>query len=520
MSEVNGRLSLQEKVGYSLGDAAANFVWRSTMFLPIFYTDTFGLAAAQVAVLLLLVRLSDGVTDIIMGSIADRTDSKKGKFRPWILWSAPVLATFLALLFSTPDLGETGKLIYAYIIYFGLTLAYTANNVPYGALMGVMTPSVNERASLSAFRFAGAFGGGFLVMTFTPELVAFFGQGDKAVGYQYTMLVFAALLVVFFIITYKTTQERVTPPPISGKSFAAEMGDLCKNLPVILIPIAGLSIFLISFSQDWGIAGRVLCGLICLACFALTLVIRGNLIKRPLDSLSHTQKDLRDLLTNTPWLILLVVGVLFCIFTGVRPTTATFYFTYYLDREDLVGTYFAITLIASLAAALVTSQLTRYIAKRTLFIASLLLGALFSSAIYIIEPGQTTLMLVLAAIGEFFAGIMPVLFFSMLGDSADYSEWVNRRRATGLVYSAGTFSTKTGYGFAGALSMIVLAMYGYNSEFQATITGAFEGMKLLMSFIPAIICVLAAGVLLLYPLTDAKMQQIESDLKERRSSGE
>ena len=139
MQESTHKLSLREKIGYSMGDAAANFVWRSGFFIPVFYTDTFGLAAAHATILILLVRLSDGITDIMMGSIADRTNTKQGKFRPWILWSTPVLAVFLALIFTTPDFSYTGKLIYAFVIYFCLTLAYTANNVPYGAMMGVMT---------------------------------------------------------------------------------------------------------------------------------------------------------------------------------------------------------------------------------------------------------------------------------------------------------------------------------------------------------------------------------------------
>jgi GPH family glycoside/pentoside/hexuronide:cation symporter len=152
MQKSTHKLALTEKLGYGMGDAAANFVWRGLIFLPIFYTDVFGLTAAHAAILLLVIRLSDGVTDIIAGSIADRTNTKAGKYRPWILWSAPVLALLLVMIYYTPDFSYTGKLIYAYVVYFALTVAYTANNVPYGAMMGVMTDSVNERASLSSFR--------------------------------------------------------------------------------------------------------------------------------------------------------------------------------------------------------------------------------------------------------------------------------------------------------------------------------------------------------------------------------
>jgi glycoside/pentoside/hexuronide:cation symporter, GPH family len=521
MSEVTHTLPLTEKIGYSLGDAAANFVWRSTFFLPIFYTDTFGLAAAQVAVLLLVVRLSDGITDIIMGSIADRTNTKQGKFRPWIIWSAPVLALFLALLFTTPDLGNTGKLIYAYLIYFGLTLAYTANNVPYGALMGVMTPSVKERSMLSSFRFVGAFSGGLLVMGLLPALVAFFGKGNDAQGYQYTMIVFAILLVAFFAITYATTKERVVPVINNNASLKSELADLFINLPVILIPVAGISFFFISLSQvNWDVSAKYGAAALCLISFALAYFIRNRLIQRPQSELSHTQKDLVDLLTNTPWLILLVVGVIFGMFTVVRPSAATYYFKYFLNRPDLVGWYFAVTLVASVAAALFTGYMARYISKRNLFIAAFLLGGVFNGAIYFVGSDQITLMFGLAIIGEFFAGIMPVLFFSMLGDTVDYSEWKNNRRATGLIYSAGTFINKTGHGFAGAAVLLVLAAYGYSGTDESTIPGSIEGMKLLMSAIPAGVGLIAALLLCWYPLTEAQMLKIEADLTQRRKAQE
>src|SRR5690606_17923350 len=240
MSSSNHKLSFGEKVGYGLGDAAANFVWRSGFFIPVFYTDTFGLAAAHATILILIVRLSDGISDIMMGSIADRTNTKTGKFRPWILWSTPFVALFLALIFTTPDFSYTGKIIYAFIIYFCLTLAYTGNNGPYGALMGGMTDSVKERASLSSFRFIGAVAGGILVMSTLPKLVEMLGDGNEALGYQRTMLIFAVLLVVFLFITYKTTRERIKPPVQIHGSFWEEMKDLFGNLPVILMPVFGI----------------------------------------------------------------------------------------------------------------------------------------------------------------------------------------------------------------------------------------------------------------------------------------
>ena len=312
MQESTHKLSMREKIGYSLGDAAANFVWRSGFFIPVFYTDTFGLAALHATIIILIVRLSDGITDIMMGSIADRTNTKQGKFRPWILWSTPFLGLFLALIFTTPDLSYTGKIIYAFVIYLCLTLAYTANNVPYGALMGVMTDSVKQRASLSSFRFIGAFAGGLLVMSTLPFLVEKLGDGNEAQGYQRTMIIFALLLGVFMFITYKSTRERITPPTEINGTFWQEMKDLFSNLWVILVPVLGISVFFISLAvEDWPETYKYGALVIMLLSFVYTVHLRNKIISKPRDILTNTQKDLADLLTNQPWMILLGVGIMF-----------------------------------------------------------------------------------------------------------------------------------------------------------------------------------------------------------------
>lgn len=520
MQHSTHKLSLKEKVGYSLGDAAANFVWRSSFFIPVFYTDTFGLAAAHAAILLLVVRLTDGVTDVIMGSMADRTNTRQGKFRPWILWSTPAVALFLILIFTTPDFSYTGKLIYASIIYFCLTQAYTANNVPYGALMGVMTDSVKERASLASFRFMGAFAGGLLVMASLPYLVATLGEGNDAVGYQRTMFIFAAVLVIFMLITYATTRERVTPAPQENQlPFWTEMKDLFWNMPVILLPIAGVGFFVISLTLENPNAKYIGAALV-IGSFWYAAHLRNKLISRPRESLTNTQCDMADLLSNKPWLILLGVGIMFGLFTVVRPSAASYYFKYYLERPDLIGIYFAITLLASLAAAMATGELSKRFNKRALMAAAFVLGAIFNGAIYFVAPDQTTLMLTLATIGEFFAGMMPVLFFSMLGDTVDYSEWKNDRRATGLIYSAGTFINKTGHGFAGAMVLIVLTLYGYDAQVESTHSGALGGMVLLMTGIPVVIGILGTIFVAWYPLNDKQMQEIERELIARRKARE
>jgi glycoside/pentoside/hexuronide:cation symporter, GPH family len=505
------KLSVVEKVGYATGDAAANLVWRGALaYLAVFYTDTFGLTAAAAAMLFLVVRLSDGVTDIIMGMIADRTDTKWGKFRPWILWSAPFLGLFMVLCFTTPDLSENGKIIYAYVTYIGLTLAYTINNVPYSALMGVMTPSDTERTSLSGFRFAGAFAGGLLVMGFLPELVAYFGAGDDAVGYQYTMYLFAGLLIGLMVITFATTKERITPTIDTTSCLKKELRDLSINLPFIVMPLLAMTLFFYYRELYSGIFFFVVMT-------GMYIVIK-RLTSQSTENMTSTQRDMVDLLTNKPWLILLGMGFLTMMFNGIKYGVIAYYFKYHVADELMAGKYFVALLIVSIAGALCTSYLANRLGKIKLFIVALILSGLLTGALYWAPQGDVVFIFTLGCAAEFFAAMMPTLFFTMLGDSADYSEWKNGRRATGLVYSAGTFVQKTGGGFAGALVLVVLAGYGYNGMDPTTIEASLPGMQLLMSWIPAAFAFAGAALMLFYPLTTQLNQQVSDALIQRRAA--
>jgi Na+/melibiose symporter-like transporter len=532
MSTQSHRLPLLEKIGYSLGDAAANLVWRGALaFLAVFYTDTYGLETLAVAALLLIVRLSDGVTDIIMGMVADRTHTRWGKFRPWVLFSAPLLGIFMALTFTTPDLGPTGKLVYAYVTYICLTLAYTMNNVPYSALMGVMTPSNTERTNLSSWRFAGAFLGGFLVMVGTPILVNVFGQGDEQQGYQYTMYLFSVLLVILLFATFQSTKERVGAPSTQTTSKKTDWVKFSTNMLLAAVPLISATLFFYF--------RNLTTGLIFITVVGLSAIFIKRLIRKPESNKSDAEKDIVDLLTNIPWVILLGIGFLFMMFNGIKIGAAAYYFKHYVGdgvsigqmiswwptsllniegKEAFLSFYFASLLTISVVAALLTGFLVKLIGKKPLFIITLLLGAILTSLIYLTGPNDLGMLFGLGVASEFFAAIMPVLFFAMLGDSADYSEWKNKRRATGLVFSAGTFINKTGGGFAGALIVIVLAAYGYVGTDESTIALALPALKSLMSWIPGVFAFAAAGLMVLYPLNDKKMLKIESELIARRKS--
>ena len=443
------KISLKEKIGYSFGDTAANIVWRTlTSFLLIFYTDVIGIPAASVGLLLLLTRLSDGVTDVIMGLIADRTNSRHGKFRPWILWTAFPFGLLLILTFSNPKLGATGNLIYAYVTYILLTLIYTANNVPYSALLGVITPDHQQRTSLSSFRFAGAFLGGIITQGFLLYLVLYLGNGNESKGYQYAMYLFAVILIGFLMITFFSTKERVKPS---------------KEMQTSIV------------------------------------------------------KDLKDLLTNKPWIILLIVGFLFVTFNSIKQGITVIYFKWYIENVLLAASYMVALLVVSMIGALLTTSLAIKIGKKNLFIYAMLLSGFTNGFIYFQSPDNIEMIFGLGCISEFGAAIMVVLFFTMLGDSADYSEWKSNRRATGLFFSAGTFAMKFGGGVAGAVIGFVLSAYGYDGTNASSIPEALPGIKLLMSWIPVIFLVISTAVMFIYPLTKSKMQEIESDLQSRRN---
>ncbi|HXU83973.1 MAG TPA: glycoside-pentoside-hexuronide (GPH):cation symporter, partial [Polyangia bacterium] len=228
----SAKLSWSEKVGYALGDTASNFYWKTfEFFLLIFYTDVFGLTPAVAGTLFLFTRICDAISDPIMGALADRTRTRWGRFRPYLLWMALPIAVAGVLTFSTPDLDSRGKTIYAFLTYGLMMLAYTAINIPYSALMGVTTPDSEDRTSLSSLRFIGGFTGGVVVVAATPWLVRILGHGDAARGWQLAMVVWGALAAALFVVCFATTRERVAPPADQKSDLRQEIRNLAANRP-------------------------------------------------------------------------------------------------------------------------------------------------------------------------------------------------------------------------------------------------------------------------------------------------
>ncbi|MGP9802236.1 MFS transporter [Rheinheimera sp. NSM] len=227
---------LREKIGYGLGDMGFNFYWANiSAFLLIYYTDVFGISAAAAGTMMLVTKIVDAFTDPLMGAIADRTRSRFGKFRPYLLWLALPLAGAGVLTYSTPDLGETGKLVWAYGTYTLLMLVYTAINIPYSALSGVITSDSQQRTTLVSFRFIGGFSGGILVTYLTPKLVPLLGQGDDVLGWQLTMLVFGIAAALMFLITFLTTKERIAPLSLQPNAVRQDLADLKNNKPWLVL---------------------------------------------------------------------------------------------------------------------------------------------------------------------------------------------------------------------------------------------------------------------------------------------
>jgi len=238
------KLSFGEKFGYALGDMAANFVFQAMLALQLdFYTHTFGLTGAQAGTLFLVVGLGVAFFNPVMGVIADRTSSKWGKFRPWLLWTAVPFGIISVLTFTTPQLGPGAKLVYAWTTYVLLRVIYTVNNVPYASLTAVMTQDPDERTSISSYRQIAANSAGFIVQSLAVLMVASFGRGDSARGYQLTMGLLSALSVAFFIISFFVTKERIQPDPQQQTSLGQDLSDLFNNQAWIVLFLVTLFYF-------------------------------------------------------------------------------------------------------------------------------------------------------------------------------------------------------------------------------------------------------------------------------------
>jgi glycoside/pentoside/hexuronide:cation symporter, GPH family len=442
------KLSIREKIGYGLGDTASHFVWDMVGFwILIFYTDTFGISAAAAGTIMLIARFWDMLSDPLMGIISDRTNTRWGKFRPYLLWMAVPYGVLAVLTFSTPDLGETGKIIYAATTYLLLMTVFTAINLPYSSLGAVMTSDSYERAGLNSYRFIFAFAGQFIVTGTALYLANYFGQGNMAQGYQYTLILFGFISIILFYITFKTTRERVSPPP---------------------------------------------------------------------EQQQNLKEDLRNLFRNRPWVIMFFVGIISFIMFAMQNLSIAYYFKYYIGNEESVQLFNIIGTVALIIGIPFSKPLAKRFGKRNVYIASSLLSGLFFILLYI--PGNDNIysIYVLNILAKFtYAPAVPLLW-TMLGDTADFSEWKFKRRATGLVFSAATFAQKAGWGVGGALAGWILALYNFIPNAEQTAT-SLTGIKLMVSVFPGLLYMSCAILLYFYSIDHKTTLEMERELELRRN---
>lgn len=456
-------LSFLEKAGYSAGDAAANFVFMSMVLFQLnFYTDVFGLSAGTAAAILLWPRLWDAVFDPVMGVLADRTQTRWGKFRPWVLWTAVPWAVVMVLAYTTPDPAwgwSTGMVIaYAGITNTLLMTLYSMNNMPYSALGGVMTGDLNERTKLNAYRFVSVNVAQFIVGGFTLPLVAKFAQGhDRAHGWQVTMTIWAVLCLVLFMVTFFTTKERIQPLVEVKSSPMQDFRDLLKNGP--WIALVAYTVF------NFGM-----------------LSLRGgahyNYYHHYVDKAAMFDfVAALGLTTPDPAGTGSLADSLGYIVHGTRDQLAS---------SNVADVYNSIINMAgfatTIAVIMLSSGLSARFGKRNVAIAGFALSALQACALYAMPPDAVWGMLGLHMLGSVFYAPTIAVMWAMYADAADYSEWQTGRRFTGMVFATIGFSLKSGLALGSACFLWVLAgFFGYDTQ-QPGAPEAIAGYRFMSSF--------------------------------------
>ena len=450
-SPASTTLTFREKFGYGLGDTASNFVFHTiNVFLFYYYTDVIGLGAATVGTLFLVARLFDTVTDPLMGTIADRTKTRWGKYRPYLVGLAIPFGVVGYLLFAVPEGDPSSQLKYAYVTYIAMMLVYTAINIPYSALLGVITPNSAERTSVSSYRFVCAFGGQLLIVAAARPLVTHFGAGDEANGYRMTMAIFAVVAVVLFWITFISTRERVQPPANQTPDLKKEIGLLIRNRPWVIMFIAGI----------FTLANVAIRGAVTLHYFKYYVQDDGSAWIGPFDV------------------------------TTVFMTTGT------------------LALIAGVAC---TSWFTRFAGKRTLMIWLSLANAAAMASFFFIPSTALGLMLFMNIVGTFIVGPTPALVWAMFADVADYGQWKQGHRSTALVFSAAQFAQKLGLTIGGGLAGWMLAWFGFIANTDQS-TQSLLGIRLMFTLVPAAFAVASVIAIWFYPLGDDEVKQMEQEL--------
>ena len=469
------KLSVKEKIGYSLGDLAANLVFQTLVaWIAYYYLNIYGLKPEHATMLTLIVGLAAAFAfNPVMGAIADRTSTRWGKFRPWILWTAIPLGIISILAFKTPDFSYHGKVIYAVVTYALLLMLYAANNLPYSALSGVITGDMKERNSMGAYRFVAVMFAQFFVQVFMYNFIIKAGGGtdaaSKAIGISKVMTVLAIIGSVMLIICFLTTKERIISKP---------------------------------------------------------------------EQKSSLKEDLSDLFKNKPWVIMLIVTILVFVTLAMKGGSYVYYFENYVDKASLtsflepfkkflptfendtslgLGVFNGGGILVGLIGIMLSQKFANKYGKRNVFMASLFISTLFLILFYFFPPKSIGVIFGAQILHGFFYGISTPILWTMIADVADFSEWKNNRRATAIIFSAMMVGLKAGLSVGSSLVTWILGKYHYDSHILTGQTdSAITGTKMLISVFPAIPFLIAVALLFFYEINKAKEVQIEAELKQRR----
>lgn len=459
--------TLKEKIGYGFGDMASSMFWKIfSAYLPLFYAMVFRLDLEVTAVLMLVTRIWDAVSDPMMGIISDRTNTRWGKYRPYLLWIAVPFAISGVLLLTKPNFGETGNTVWAFVTYILMMTVYTAINVPYGSMLGVMTEDSDEKTVFSSFRMFFAYGGSFIVLAFWEPLCNFFAGTTGELthnpdAWQYAMMVVGVICVILFVLTFAMTKERVKTTPKT----------------------------------------------------------------------TSVKADLGSLLHNGPWWILLGGVLFFNFFNAIRYSVIPFYFATLIAKDAALsifsvdflfyaGIFLAVGEVANMIGVAVATPITFKLGKKGTFLWSLFALIALCIAFYYVPTsgsGAYWTLMVLQILVCILTGIVSPLVWSMYADISDYAELKFKTASTGLIFSSSSMAQKFGGAFGASAVMWILAAFGFNTEEGAVQTAdAVEGIRLLMSWIPAAVAVISAIFVFIYPLTTKRMKEINAELKKIR----
>ena len=469
---ITQNVSFGEKVGYSLGDAAANLVFQMmVMFQLKFYTDVFGLDGTVAGSILLIASISAVVVDPAMGLLADRTKSRWGKFRPWILWTAIPFGVFYVLAFYNPGIEDKATVaVYATISYMLLMTVYSSNNIPYSSLGGVMTSDIKERTSITTIRFIAVTIAQFVVQGLTLPMVNHFGHGNSQHGWLCTIAIFACVAFVCFVITFFVTRERIQPPVHQEMNIKEDIKNTISDIP-------WSAMFLLTFALFITLA---------MWSSAMSFYFQYNV----------DQKSLFDFLR----MFKLVDSI-----------------------EDAYAVGFSLfNIVAAIVQFIGVMTLSRYLAnkygKKKVFMVCLTLTAFFTFLFYLPSPTDVGLLFVLNILKSLsYAPTIPLLW-AMIADVADHVEYESYRRATGFCFSGITMALKVGMGLGGAVAGVIISAFGYQPGGSVSIQNesAMEGIRLVSSIVPALLFCVGIAALYLYPITKEYNENMQAELAARR----